>query len=153
LIVEEAWTMKTSNQERVAKADVSIDAAVEKVWDGLTNPAVIKRYMAGADVVSEWRRGSPITWKGEWKGKPFEDKGVILEIDPRRRLKYSHFSPASGAPDRPENYHTVTVELTKEDGHVRVALSQDNNETDEARRHSEENWKMMLAGLKKAVEE
>jgi len=44
------------------------------------------------------------------------------------------------------------VELTKEGGHVRVDLSQDNNDTDEARRHSEENWKMMLAGLKKAVE-
>ena len=35
---------------------------------------------------------------------------------------------------------------------MHVALSQDNNPTDEARRHSEENWKMMLAGLKKAVD-
>ena len=144
--------MNSSNQQRVAKAAVTIDAPVEKVWDGLTNPAIIKRYMAGADVVSDWKKGRPITWKGEWKGKPYEDKGVILEIEPDHRLKYSHYSPMSGAPDRPENYHTVTVELTKEGGHVRVDLSQDNNDTDEARRHSEENWKMMLAGLKKAVE-
>ena len=144
--------MNTSNQQRVARAAVTIDASVEKVWEGLVNPAVVRKYMAGADVASDWKKGSPITWKGEWKGKPYQDKGVILEIDPRHRLKYSHFSPMSGEPDRPENYHTVTVELTKEDGHVRVELSQDNNATDEARRHSEENWKMMLAGLKKAVE-
>ena len=144
--------MNTSNQQQVARAAVTIDASVEKVWEGLTNPAIVKKYMAGADVASDWKKGSPITWKGEWKGKRFQDKGVILEIDPSHRLKYSHFSPTSGEPDRPENYHTVTVELTKEDGHVRVELSQDNNATDEARRHSEENWKMMLVGLKKAVE-
>lgn len=144
--------MNTDSGKRVAKAAVDVDAPVEKVWDGLTNPAVIKTYMAGADVVSDWKAGSPIVWKGEWKGKPFQDKGVILQIDPRHRLQYSHYSPTSGAPDRPENYHTVTVELTKVNGHVHVDLSQDNNATDEARAHSEENWKMMLTGLKKAVE-
>jgi hypothetical protein len=33
-----------------------------------------------------------------------------------------------------------------------VSLSQDNNETEQAREYSEKNWKMMLDGLKKLLE-
>jgi uncharacterized protein YndB with AHSA1/START domain len=62
-------------EDRIAKAAVMIDAPVEKVWNGLVSPAVIQKYMAGAKVVSDWKGGSPIVWKGEWKGKPYEDKG------------------------------------------------------------------------------
>ena len=35
---------------------------------------------------------------------------------------------------------------------TRVSLSQDNNENDQAREHSEQNWKTMLEGLKKLLE-
>jgi len=149
--------METSQKEphqedRIAKAAVTIDAPVDKVWDGLVSPTIIKKYMAGAKVVSDWKEGSPIVWKGEWKGKPFEDKGTILEIEPERHLKYSHYSPLSGEPDRPESYHTVTIDLSKQESGVYVALTQDHNPSDEAVSHSEKNWKMMLEGLKKAVE-
>ncbi|HEY5289088.1 MAG TPA: SRPBCC domain-containing protein [Polyangia bacterium] len=144
---------QTGHQEdRIAKVAVTIDAPVDKVWDGLVSPTVIQKYMAGAKVVSDWKEGSPIVWKGEWKGKPFEDKGTILEIEPERHLKYSHYSPLSGEPDRPESYHTVTIDLSTQEGGVYVALTQNRNASDEALSHSEKNWKMMLEGLKKAVE-
>jgi hypothetical protein len=55
-------------------------------------------------------------------------------------LEYSHFSPLGGAPDLPENYHIVTVELSPDGGQTRVALSQDNNPTEHAREHAEKNW-------------
>lgn len=142
----------TQQQDRIAKATVTIDAPVGKVWDGLVSPAVIKKYMAGATVVTDWKEGSPIVWKGEWKGKPFEDKGKILEIEPERHLKYSHYSPMSGEPDEPESYHTVTIDLAKLGNGIRVELSQDKNASDKALAESEKNWKMMLEGLKKAVE-
>jgi uncharacterized protein YndB with AHSA1/START domain len=137
-----------------AEATITIHAPVERVWDALVNPDVIKRYMFGATVVSDWKEGHPIAWKGEWKGKPYEDKGRILELRSPRRLRYSHFSPLSGAPDTPENYHHVTIDLSpsRRDGDVRVALSQDNNKTAQARDESQKNWKMMLEGLKKVVE-
>jgi hypothetical protein len=108
--------------------------------------------MSGTDVVSEWKEGSPITWKGEWEGKQFEDRGVILRIKPERVLRYSHFSPLSGVPDTPENYHTVTIELSGEGEYTRVSLSQDNNPTGQARDHSQKNWEMMLSGLKQVLE-
>jgi uncharacterized protein YndB with AHSA1/START domain len=140
------------DSDHIAKASVTVDAERERVFDALVNPEDIEEYMFGTTVVSDWREGSPIVWKGEWKGKRYEDKGEILELVPNRRLRYTHFSPLSGEEDAPENYHTVTVELAETDSRTRVTLTQDNNPTEEARRHSEENWSMMLDGLKKVVE-
>ena len=140
------------NQDLTARASLSIDAPRSRVWDALVNPKAIKQYMFGATVVSDWREGSPIVWQGEWQGKPYEDKGTILELEPERTLRYSHFSPLSGLPDRPENYHTVTIDLSGDGDSTRVALAQGNNPTEEARVHSEKNWGMMLAALKKYLE-
>jgi uncharacterized protein YndB with AHSA1/START domain len=136
----------------MAKADVTVRAPVSKVWDALTKPDLIQKYMFGAKVESDWKVGSPISWKGEWKGKPYEDKGRILEIQPQQRLQFSHYSPLSGAPDEPESYHNVTIALEGDGGEVHVDLSQDNNKTPEAAEESRRNWMAMLAGLKQTVE-
>jgi uncharacterized protein YndB with AHSA1/START domain len=137
----------------IARAAISINAPSGKVWQALVNPEAIKQYMFGTTVVSDWREGSPIVWKGEWQGRSYEDKGVILELVQGRKLQYSHFSPLSGAPDVPESYHTVTIELSAEGNQTHVSLSQDKNATEEERAHSESNWGMMLAALKKYVEQ
>jgi uncharacterized protein YndB with AHSA1/START domain len=84
----------------IAKASATIDAPVAKVWDALVNPEAIKQYMFGTNVATDWQEGSPITWKGEWQGKAYEDKGVIRQVKPERILQYSHFSPLSGLPDQ-----------------------------------------------------
>ena len=77
---------------------------------------------------------------------------MILKLKPKSLLQYSHFSPLAGKPDLPENYHTVTIKLAGDDLKTTVSLSQDNNETEQAREHSEKNWGMMLEGLKKVSE-
>jgi uncharacterized protein YndB with AHSA1/START domain len=136
-----------------AKASTTIHASKDAVWQALVDPGAISRYMFGAQVDSDWREGSPITWKGEFKGKPFEDKGKVLEVAPGKRLRYSHFSPLSGVPDKPENYHTVTIDLSGDGGQTRVSLAQDNNADEKARAHSEKNWATMLEGLRKYVEQ
>jgi hypothetical protein len=46
----------------------------------------------------------------------------------------------------------VTIRLTSQGGGTALELSQDNNRTEEARVHSEQNWKMALEGLKKLLE-
>ncbi len=77
---------------------------------------------------------------------------MILQLKPKQKIQYTHFSPLSGEPDVPENYHTVTVELSSNGAQTIVSFSQDNNATEQAREHSEENWRMMLDGLKKQLE-
>jgi uncharacterized protein YndB with AHSA1/START domain len=111
----------------VATADIEIHAPPTKVWSALTDPEQIKQYMFGSQVVTDWRRGSQIVWTGEYEGKKYEDKGEILEIEPERRLKVTHFSPLSGREDLAENYHTLLYELEERGGMTRLLLSQDNN--------------------------
>jgi len=136
----------------VANATVTVDAPKDKVWAALVDPKSIKQYMFGTDLTSDFREGSPITWKGEWQGKPYEDKGTVLQVQPGELLQYTHFSPLAGLPDKPENYHTVTITIASAGDGTRVSLSQDNNATEEEKKHSEDNWKMMLAKLKEFLE-
>jgi uncharacterized protein YndB with AHSA1/START domain len=138
--------------DHVATAEVEIDASRARVWAALTDPEQIEQYMFGSRVVTDWKLGSPIVWKGEYEGKHYEDRGEIVEIEPERRLKMTHFSPLSGQEDRPENYHTLLYELEEREGRTRVSLSQDNNDSEEAAEHSRANWEKMLAGLKQVVE-
>ena len=136
----------------VATASTTINAPPSDVWDALVDPEKIREYMFGTNVVSDWKEGSPIVWKGDWKGRSYEDKGVIRRLTPPRVLEYTHFSPLAGQPDKPENYHTVTIELSGKEATTNVRLSQDNNSNDDEKRESEKNWSMMLDGLKKLVE-
>ena len=140
------------DQNLIARVAVTINAPSEQVWKALVDPDAIRQYMFGTQVVSDWRETSPIVWKGEWQGKSYEDKGMILQFKPERVIQYSHFSPLSGLADKPENYHTVTIELSADGNQTRVSLSQDHNATEEERAHSEKNWEMMLTALNKFLE-
>ena len=136
-----------------AKASTTIRASSAVVWDALVNPESIKKYMFGTNVTTSWREGSPIYWKGEWKGRSYADKGIVLQFRPPYNLEYSHYSPLSGLPDAPANYHTVTIELADDGNQTHVSLRQDNNPTEEARAHSQQNWETRLKGLKHFVEQ
>jgi uncharacterized protein YndB with AHSA1/START domain len=140
------------NKGLIARASITINAPIHKVWDALVNPDKIKQYMFGTNAVSDWKEGSPIAWKGEWEGKKYEDRGVILKLEPGHMIQYSHYSSLTGQPDLPENYHIVTIELSGKGKQTHVSLQQANNATEEAREHSENNWNMILEGMKKLLE-
>jgi uncharacterized protein YndB with AHSA1/START domain len=132
---------------------VTIHATEREVWNALTNPEKVKQYLHGTEMSTDWKEGSPIVWKGEWKGRSYEDKGTVLEVEPQKLLKYTHWSPMGGSEDKPENYHTVTYELAGEDGMTTLTLTQDNNASqEEADKMAADNWGPVLNGLKETVE-
>jgi uncharacterized protein YndB with AHSA1/START domain len=139
-------------QNITAKATLTIHAPATRVWDALTKPELIKKYFFGTNVVTDWKVGSPIHYRGEWQGRSYEDKGKIVEVEREKRLVSTHWSPLAGVPDSPENYHTVTYTLSEHDGKTDVTIMQDNNASEEEKLHSEENWKMVLSGMKKLLE-
>jgi len=140
------------NNKFTARATTTINAPVSKVWQALVNPEIIKQYLFNTEVISDWKVGSPIIYKGEWEGKSFEDKGEILEIEPEKRLMSTHWSPLSGVPDSPENYHKVTYTLSGKGDSTEVTIRQDNNATEEEKAHSEKNWQTVLQGMKELLE-
>ena len=136
----------------VAQATVTINTSAAKVWEALTNPEILKQYYFGADIISDWKVGSPIIYKGQWQVKSYEDKGTILTFEPGKLLVTTHWSPLSGVADSPENYHKVSYELSEQGGSTQVTLTQDNNATEEEKTQSDQFWKTMLDGLKKLLE-
>ena len=137
----------------IARASTRIDASAYDVWRALTDPKLVKQYFFGTDLKTDWKPGGAIRWSGEWQGKAYEDKGKVLEVQPGKRLRYTHFSPLSGLPDEPANYQTITVDLAADGGGTRVSIEQDGNPDEKARDHSQDNWKMVLEGLKKLLEQ
>ena len=131
---------------------MSVDADPQTVWQALTDPDQISRWMVGTEVSSDWRVGSPITWRGEMDGRSYEDKGEILAVDEPTRLSMTHYSPLMGQADEPENYHTVTYDLAPEADGTLVRLSQDGNESAEQAEQFSANWQSMLDALKSSVE-
>ena len=138
--------------DHVATAEVDTSASPDQVWSAITDPAKVKRYFFGSTVESDFRPGSRITWRGEYDGKPYEDKGEVIEAVPHERLRVTHFSPLTGEPDRPENYHELVFKLHHAGPVTHVTFTQDNNASADEAQHASENWDAMLHGLKELVE-
>jgi hypothetical protein len=66
---------------------------------------------------------------------------------------FSYWSSMSGIEDLPENYVTVTFELTDEGNKTLLTVTQENIPNEEMRDHSEQNWKKVLKGLKEMLEQ
>ena len=140
------------NNSFIAKASTTIDAPISKVWDALTKPELIKQYLFGTEVITDWKVGSPIIYKGIWEGKPYEDKGKVLQIENEKLFVSTFWSSLSGLPDIPENYKTVRYELSTAGDKTNLVITQDNNSSQDEADHSAQNWKMVLDGIKKLVE-
>jgi uncharacterized protein YndB with AHSA1/START domain len=136
----------------ISKSSITINAPASKVWDALTDPALIQQYLFGTRVTSDWKVGSPITYQGVWEGKPYEDKGRILQVEPEKLLVSTFWSALAGLPDVPENYKTVRYELSPMGNSTKLTLIQDNNASQEEADHSTQNWRIVLDGLKKLLE-
>lgn len=136
----------------VATSATTIDATPARVWEVITDPAAVKEFMFGATLETDWKVGSPIIWQGEWDGKPYQDKGEILDVEPGRKLVHTHFSPLSGQPDEPGNYHKLEWTLEDQGGTTRLTLAQDNNPSEEAAAHSKAMWDKLVADVKAIAE-
>lgn len=137
----------------LVSSSVIINAPAAKVWEVLTTPSMIKLYMFGADVRSDWKVGSPITYSGSWEGKAYEDKGTILKIEPNKVLVTSYWSASFNVSDSPENYKTVTYTLNETNGQTELTITQDNNATEKERDQSQKNWELVLQGIKGVAEQ
>jgi len=122
------------------------------VWNALTTPELIKRWFFGVDTETDWKVGSPLVHRGQYRGEPHEDKGEIVRFDPPKRLVHTHWSDLSGKPDSPEHYQEVTWALAGHDGETELAITERNIPSEEAKAVSDEGWRMVLKNLKELLE-
>ncbi len=121
------------------------------VWNALTNAEIVKQYFFGSDQVTDWKVGSPIYFRGEYEGKSYEDKGIVQEYVPNKKLSFSYLSSWNALEDKPENYLLVQYEVKEVPEGTELTITQSNYDEEKAK-HSAENWKIVIDGLKKIVE-
>jgi uncharacterized protein YndB with AHSA1/START domain len=144
--------MPTDNS-LIAQAAITITAPTSKVWEALIKPELIKQYLYGTRVITDWQVGSPIVYEGQWQGQAYQDKGTVMQIEPGKLLVTTYWSSMAGLPDLPENYKTVRYELSSDGVTTKLTVTQDNNATPDEASHSRQNWNMVLEGIKKLLEQ
>jgi uncharacterized protein YndB with AHSA1/START domain len=128
----------------------TINASLEKVWNALTNPEIIKLYFFGTELITNWEVGSDIVFQGEWEGKKYKDPGKVLEYLHNEKLAYSYLSNWSGKEDKLENYLWICYEVKLTSNGTELTISQTNYD-EELAKHSEGNWATIIDGMKKII--
>lgn len=103
--------------------EISINAPVSEVWDLLINPEKTKLYMYGCVVICDWIPGGPLLWKGSTDDVIYV-KGDLLALEPEKSLVYTVIDPNGTYADIPENYLTVTYELSPSEAGTRFRVTQ-----------------------------
>jgi uncharacterized protein YndB with AHSA1/START domain len=144
--------MKIGNTSYSVNKEIMVRAPIESVWDCLLDPEKSAEFFFGISFKSDLKKGSPIEWTGEWEGKSFTDRGIILDIEKPTLFRYDYFSALSGLPDSKENHQILTYTFDQVGDAVRLGISQTNIVTEAQRAHSEQNWATMLDMIKKKLE-
>ncbi len=139
---------------------ILINAPAAIVWDVLVNPSQTKKYMFGCETVSDWQVGSSLLWRALYEGKEAVFvKGIIIDIQPEKLLKYTVIDPNAAMADIPENYLNVTYELVGPNGEINLIVTQDGFEgaADGQKRYGDvynngEGWNPVLVQIKALAE-
>jgi uncharacterized protein YndB with AHSA1/START domain len=139
-------------KDYIVKKEIAIRAHPAVVWDALTNPDKTKEYFFNCKVISDWEEGSPITFKGKmFFFIPFEMKGRIIRVLPRRLLQYTLKNDSDGE----SSNSVVTDELSYEKGITTLTITDDVGSGEEAEsryKKSMKGWDKVLKGLKDLLE-
>ena len=136
---------------------ILINAPVEKVWDVLTNPQLTPKYMYGCKLISNFRIGEPVLWKGVEDGVLYV-KGELVEWKVNNEFTYTVIDPNGKYEDVPENYLTVTCQITKTDKGTQLQVSQGDYalvaDGEERYKHATDNggWSSVLTQIKEIAE-
>ena len=137
----------------VVSGTVEINATPSRVWNALTNPEIIKKYLFGTETITDWKPGSEVIFQGEYQGQKYRDKGLVVENIANQVLSYRYWSGFSGLEDKPENYSLVTYTLAADgDKQTKLTWTQAGFANEEGRKHSESGMDAFLQSIKTIVE-
>lgn len=133
-------------------SSIHIDASLSRVWEALIKPEIIKTYFFDLDTHTDWRPGSLIRFSGERNGASYHDKGLVLEIETKKSIKFRYWSAIMDVDDKPENYVFITYNIIGEDGDVSITVTQENIADLQMKEKLHRHWNTVLSGLKKITE-
>jgi uncharacterized protein YndB with AHSA1/START domain len=153
--MEHTNTDTGSADQKIIHKIVDINAPASQVWHTLTTPELMKKWMMPdleINILTDWKVGSPIVIRGRMNEKEFENRGTVLQFEPKEILRYSHLSSISRLPDRPENYSIVEFRLKPKENRTSLELTLSNFPTESIYTHLAFYWNVTLEILKKMIE-
>jgi len=134
---------------------IHINAPTSKVWETLTNPELMKKWMFETEIniSTDWQVGNPIVIRGNMHGMNFENKGTVLQFEREKLLQYTHLSSLSRLPDKPENYSVLEFRVTPNENQTAITLTLSNFPTESIYKHLAFYWNVTLEILKRMIEE
>jgi uncharacterized protein YndB with AHSA1/START domain len=143
---------ETKNTMATNISIITIDASIQKVWDTVTKPELVKLWQFGSDLITTWEVSSNIKFRTECGDNVFEQWGKILEIKPLQLLKYNLFAPRPELEDRPENYFIMSYILTSENGKTKLEIIQEDNRPNAVQEELQGEENPILKSLKELAE-
>lgn len=131
---------------------IVLNAPVEKVWNALTKPELVKQWQYRSDLMTDWKVGNEIRFRNEWEGQVFEQWGTILEVVPNQKIKYSLFFPRPELEDKPENYFIMSYVLSEENQKTKLEIIQEDNRPGAVQEEPQGEENPILQGLKAIIE-
>ena len=119
----------------------------DTAWSALIDPAKVRQYMFGAQVESSGIVGGPISYRYEWEGKVFFDRGTITALEPPRLLAMTVARETDSGHAVPDGHNTLAFEVRPEGNGCRVLIRQGNNPSQELADRSKQNWDVVLGQL------
>ena len=145
-----------SNYPQRIDKRVIIEAAPETIWEHLTVPDLMKKWMGDEEmeleIRSEWKAGSSITIKG-FHHVYFENKGTILQWEPGNIFEYEYLSSLSDLPEEAENYTRIAFTLIPKEKGTELLVKAENFPTFEIYKHLEFYWNGTLEIIKRRSRE
>ena len=90
---------------------IVIQAPIDKVWEALTTPELIKRWFIGVDTLTDSTMGSAIVHKGEFRARLTTTRGRSWRSTRRSCLFAVIGARSRDAPTCPENYDRVLAAI------------------------------------------
>ena len=139
------------------KKSITLNVEAAKVWEALTKPEMIKKYMSGTEVISDWKVGSPILWVGTSEGaEKVMVKGSIERIEAGKLIQFTTLDLNAEYIDVPSNYVKATYELTPKLGKTLLSVTQgDYSRVEDGRKRfvdDDGGWNRTLNALKEFIE-
>ncbi len=132
---------------------IRIHAPRDKVWEAITRPDIISRYLNVDQLKADWRKGSAVMYTGEVDGKQTKIRGEITEFEEGHSLSID-FPKEVGKlsftlidQSEPQLFNLSMHEST-----TLVTLNQSRAGTAKDRRRIRSNWKGALKRMKDILE-
>ncbi len=137
---------------QLIKKEIHLDAPASVVWEALTNPDIVRQYLVGAKVISDWKVGSKIVYCGSFDEIDFRDEGEITIFEPDKRFQYSYWSENHGTVNVKANHVILTYSLSEASAGTLLSVSQENYQSKEIADAMNHVWDLILGKLKEVVE-